>query len=158
MIKFPGFGPLPWAIMGEIFPANLKSVASALTASFCWSLGFLLTKSFTTVSEAIGIYSVFWAFAVCCVFALLFSIYLLPQTEGKSLQEIQDMLHGRTKSEGHKMMTRTPWTRTGSHKAQPIRTKATDLLYYYFFFYFSFLIKIYTIIISTYPKTNQAIQ
>ncbi|XP_015368914.1 PREDICTED: facilitated trehalose transporter Tret1-2 homolog isoform X2 [Diuraphis noxia] len=98
-----GFGPLPWAIMGEIFPTNLKSVASALTASFCWILGFILTKLFGAVSDAIGIYSVFWIFAVCCIFALLFTAFLLPQTEGKTLQEIQDMLHGRNKSSNHKM-------------------------------------------------------
>ncbi|VVC33148.1 Hypothetical protein CINCED_3A009001 [Cinara cedri] len=103
-----GFGPLPWAIMGEIFPANLKSVASAMTASFCWSLGFFLTKSFATVSASVGIHTVFWAFAVCCMFALLFTVYLLPQTEGKSLQEIQDMLHGRTKPGSHKMTNRAP--------------------------------------------------
>ncbi|XP_060863974.1 facilitated trehalose transporter Tret1-like isoform X2 [Metopolophium dirhodum] len=98
-----GFGPLPWAIMGEIFPTNLKSVASALTASFCWVLGFILTKLFSTVSDAIGIYSVFWIFAVCCIFALLFTAFLLPQTEGKTLQEIQDILQGRNKSSNHKM-------------------------------------------------------
>ncbi|KAL4143719.1 hypothetical protein QTP88_006014 [Uroleucon formosanum] len=98
-----GFGPLPWAIMGEIFPTNLKSVASALTASFCWILGFVLTNLFSKVSDAIGIYSVFWIFAVCCILALLFTAFLLPQTEGKTLQEIQDILHGRNKSTDHKM-------------------------------------------------------
>jgi len=101
--QFSGFGPLPWAIMGEIFPTNLKSVASALTASFCWILGFILTKLFSTVSDAIGIYSVFWIFAVCCILALLFTAFLLPQTEGKTLQEIQDILQGRSKSSNHKM-------------------------------------------------------
>lgn len=98
-----GFGPLPWAIMGEIFPTNLKSVASALTASFCWFLGFILTKTFSTVCDAIGIHFVFWIFALCCIFALLFTAFVLPETEGKTLQEIQDILHGRNKSENHKM-------------------------------------------------------
>ncbi|XP_025205477.1 facilitated trehalose transporter Tret1-like isoform X2 [Melanaphis sacchari] len=98
-----GFGPLPWAIMGEIFPTNLKSVASALTASFCWLLGFVLTKMFDMVCNAIGIHFVFWFFAVCCILALLFTAFLLPETEGKTLQEIQDILHGRNKSENLKM-------------------------------------------------------
>lgn len=100
-----GFGPLPWAIMGEIFPANLKSVASGLTASFCWLLGFILTKTFDTVCKTIGTHFAFWMYAVCCVFALLFTIFILPDTEGKSLQEIQDMLQGKQKnvSESHKM-------------------------------------------------------
>ncbi|XP_050436601.1 facilitated trehalose transporter Tret1-like isoform X2 [Adelges cooleyi] len=90
-----GFGPLPWAIMGEVFPANLKSVASALTASFCWFLGFVLSKSFNTLCSVIGEHFAFWMFSGFCVVALLFTIFILPDTEGKTLPEIQDMLHGR---------------------------------------------------------------
>lgn len=100
---FLGFGPLPWAIMGEIFPSNLKSMASALTASFCWLLGFVLTKTFLMMSNCIGNDFSFWIFAVFCIVALLFTAFLLPQTEGKTLQEIQDMLHGRSKPVHHKM-------------------------------------------------------
>lgn len=89
--------------MGEIFPTNLKSVASALTASFCWILGFVLTKLFASVNEAIGIYSTFWIFAVFCILALLFTAFILPETEGKTLQEIQDMLHGKPQAGNHKL-------------------------------------------------------
>ncbi|XP_025417239.1 facilitated trehalose transporter Tret1-like isoform X2 [Sipha flava] len=98
-----GFGPLPWAIMGEIFPPNLKSVASSMTTSFCWILGFVLSKTFINVCDVIGIHFAFWIFAVCCIFALLFTAFVLPDTEGKSLQEIQDMLQGRTKSRNTEM-------------------------------------------------------
>lgn len=100
---FSGFGPLPWAIMGEIFPANLKAVASALTASFCWVLGFILTLTFSRMCAAIGIHFAFWMYSVFCILALLFTAFLLPETEGKTQQEIQDILHGRVKSNSHKM-------------------------------------------------------
>lgn len=100
---FSGFGPLPWAIMGEIFPSNLKSVASGLTAGFCWLLGFILTKTFQSLCDLIGLHFTFWMYGVFCLFALLFTVFLLPETEGKTLQEIQDMLQGRTKSESMKM-------------------------------------------------------
>lgn len=92
-----GFGPLPWAVMGELFPANVKSAASTATASGCWFLGFLLTQFFSSVSIAIGIGPSFWIFTGCCVFGMFFVYKFLPETTGKSLQEIQDILNGNTK-------------------------------------------------------------
>ncbi|RZC38206.1 facilitated trehalose transporter Tret1 [Asbolus verrucosus] len=49
-----GFGPLPWAIMGELFPSNVKSAASSFTAAVCWFFGFIITKFFSSISEEIG--------------------------------------------------------------------------------------------------------
>ncbi|XP_050534174.1 facilitated trehalose transporter Tret1-like isoform X1 [Daktulosphaira vitifoliae] len=94
---YVGYGPLPWAIMGEVFPANLKSIATSITASVCWFLGFLLCKNFNTMSAVFGMDYVFWLFGSFCIVALMFTVFVLPDTEGKTLQEIQDMLHGRTK-------------------------------------------------------------
>ncbi|XP_050534162.1 facilitated trehalose transporter Tret1-like isoform X2 [Daktulosphaira vitifoliae] len=91
-----GFGPLPWAIMGEMFPSNLKSVATSLTASFCWLLGFVLTYNFPGMRDLLGMDFVFFLFAFFCIMALIFSLFILPDTEGKTLQEIQDILNGRT--------------------------------------------------------------
>lgn len=89
-----GFGPLPWAVMGELFPSNVKSSASTATASICWILGFLITKFFSSVSDVIGNAGSFWIFAVCCALAGIFVYKFLPETSGKSLQEVQDILNG----------------------------------------------------------------
>lgn len=94
-----GFGPLPWAVMGELFPGNIKSVASTATASGCWVLGFLLTNYFGIVAELIGKSGSFGIFSVCCFGAILFTYKLLPETTGKSLQEIQDILNGNAPSD-----------------------------------------------------------
>ncbi|EFA12961.1 facilitated trehalose transporter Tret1-2 homolog [Tribolium castaneum] len=93
-----GFGPLPWAVMGELFPGNIKSVASTVTAAGCWFLGFILTKYFSLVSDLIGQAGSFGIFAACCVGAGVFVYKYLPDTSGKSLQEIQDMLSGKSSS------------------------------------------------------------
>ncbi|XP_068084591.1 facilitated trehalose transporter Tret1-like [Anabrus simplex] len=89
-----GFGPLPWAVMGELFPANVKSKASSCTASFCWLLGFFITKFFATIVEGLGQHTAFFLFAIFCGIAFVFVYVLLPETKGKSLQEIQDILNG----------------------------------------------------------------
>jgi sugar porter (SP) family MFS transporter len=93
-----GFGPLPWAVMGELFPGNIKSAASTATAAGCWFLGFILTKYFSLVSDFIGTSGSFGIFAVCCIGAAIFVYKYLPDTSGKSLQEIQDILSGQISS------------------------------------------------------------
>lgn len=90
-----GFGPLPWAVLGEVFPANIKSVASTITASICWLLAFIITNIFAAVTEAIGIYGTFWLFSGFCTLAFFFVYFLLPETSGKTLQEIQAILNGK---------------------------------------------------------------
>lgn len=91
-----GFGPLPWAIMGELFPANIKSAASTVTAAGCWFLGFVLTKFFLLVANAIGIDASFYLFSAFCAFGVFFVYKFLPETSGKSLEEIQDILNGKS--------------------------------------------------------------
>lgn len=88
-----GFGPLPWTVMGELFPSNVKSTASSLTASICWLLGFILTKFFTAVSEDITMAGSFWLFAGFCLLAGIFVFTFVPETKGKTFQEIQTILN-----------------------------------------------------------------
>ncbi|XP_046667554.1 facilitated trehalose transporter Tret1-like [Homalodisca vitripennis] len=90
-----GFGPLPWAVMAEMFPTNVKAVGSALTASFCWVIGFLMTKFFVDVSVSLGQYISFWMFTFFCILMTFFTIFLLPDTRGMSFDEIQDILNNR---------------------------------------------------------------
>ncbi|XP_017786444.1 PREDICTED: facilitated trehalose transporter Tret1-like [Nicrophorus vespilloides] len=87
-----GFGPLPWSIMGEIFPSNVKAPASSLTASICWLVCFFLTKFFTNASLSIGMGPTFWIFSAFNVVALAFTYFLVPETKGRSIEEIQAVL------------------------------------------------------------------
>jgi len=87
-----GFGPLPWAVMGEMFPTNVKSIASSIVASSCWTLGFLITRFYPPINE-LGSYYAFWFFAGCCVAAFFFTLFVVMETKGLSLQEIQDRLN-----------------------------------------------------------------
>lgn len=89
-----GFGPLPWAVMGELFSPQIKATASAMTASFCWILTFFVTKYFEPLCIAIGTDIVFWIFAGCCLLACVFIQFCLPETKGLSLRDIQIQLSG----------------------------------------------------------------
>ncbi|KAG4073186.1 hypothetical protein HA402_002575 [Bradysia odoriphaga] len=90
-----GFGPLPWAVLGEMFPSNVKSYASSLVASTCWVMGFLITLFYSTLVVAIGSAWSFWLFTICCGVAIPFTFINVFETKGMSLQQIQDKLNGK---------------------------------------------------------------
>jgi SP family facilitated glucose transporter-like MFS transporter 8 len=87
-----GFGPLPWMMMGELFAPNVKGVASSIAVCTNWTLVFLVTFSFGKLIDGLGEHSTFWSFAVICGVATVFIYYLVPETKGKSLTEIQRIL------------------------------------------------------------------
>lgn len=91
-----GWGPLPWAVMGEMFASNVKAKASGITVSVCWFLAFLITKFSKNMEDSFGNYATFWMFGALSVVSVLFTVFLLPETKGKSLQQIQDELNGVT--------------------------------------------------------------
>ncbi len=86
-------GPLPWLMMSEIFPIRLRGRAVSLTTAFLWLTiysGAQLFPLMTDYSEKkIGsVGGAFWLFSVVCVFALLFGWKMLPETKGRTLEEI----------------------------------------------------------------------
>lgn len=78
--------------MGEIFPSNVRSMASAITAAFLALVGFVVSRFFLQASDAIGIAGSFWLFSGFCVVAAVFVITYVPETKGKSLAQIHEEL------------------------------------------------------------------
>ncbi|KAG6451216.1 hypothetical protein O3G_MSEX007002 [Manduca sexta] len=96
MILFTlGVGPVPWILVAEMFPVKTKCLASGICSGMCWLAGFIWTRFFRDVAASYGIYTAFWILAVCCGIGFIFSITLLPETKGKTFDEIQDMLNNR---------------------------------------------------------------
>lgn len=89
-----GLGPLPFTIMGEMFSSEVKAKASGITILVGWSWSFVMTKFFINVVISWGTYSAFWIFTICCIISAVFTVMFLPETKGKSLQQIQDELSG----------------------------------------------------------------
>ncbi|XP_012153327.1 hdc homolog, cell cycle regulator isoform X2 [Megachile rotundata] len=84
-----GAGPIPWIYMGEIFPSKLKGTASSSAAFFNWILAFLVTVSYSTVAEAVGNAATFFFFAIICQLSVIFLIFCMVETKGKTFAEIQ---------------------------------------------------------------------
>lgn len=88
-----GFGPVPWMIMGELFAPEIKGVASGLAVMMNWFLVFVVTFSFPIMNTELGGHATFYIFAVIMAVGTAFVYFIVPETRGKSLQEIQDILN-----------------------------------------------------------------
>ena len=91
-----GWGPIPWLVLGEIFPDRVKGFASGAAAMTNWFLAFLVTKEFTQVEAAIHNYGTFWLFSGVCLLGVIFVAIFMPETKGKSLEEIQRNFEGNS--------------------------------------------------------------
>lgn len=91
-------GPIPWLLMGELFPAETKALASGFAVMLNWFLVFLVTKTFPAMNEDLGADTTFWIFAAIMAIATAFTYLFIPETKGKSLQEIQEELQNGARS------------------------------------------------------------
>lgn len=84
-----GWGPVIWVFLGEIFPDNIKGVASAACAATGWGASFLVTKFYPGVAADLGNYTCYWIFFALCVLSCVFVVAFVPETKGKTLDEVQ---------------------------------------------------------------------
>ena len=81
--------PVTWVVIAEIFPNRIRGVAMS-TAVFClWLACFILTYTFPIMNEKLGAANTFWIYAAICVFGFLLVLLRLPETKGKSLEQIE---------------------------------------------------------------------
>jgi sugar porter (SP) family MFS transporter len=90
-----GFSCLPWNISSELFPTNVKPHAATIISCTSWTFSFLVTKFFNDLNDGIGQGETFWLFGGFCFIAWIFIFFFVPETKGKSFQEIQEILENR---------------------------------------------------------------
>lgn len=86
-----GYGPIPWILLGELFPLRVKGFASGLSTAFNWFCAFLITKEFSHMLTSMGQYGTYFFFATSCLFSCIFVFIFLPETKGHSFDEIEEM-------------------------------------------------------------------
>ncbi|XP_053414326.1 solute carrier family 2, facilitated glucose transporter member 6 isoform X3 [Nycticebus coucang] len=96
-----GWGPITWLLMSEILPLRARGMASGLCVLVSWLTAFVLTKSFLLVVGAFGLQVPFFFFAAICVMNLVFTGCCVPETQGRSLEQIESFFHARRRSSLH---------------------------------------------------------
>ena len=81
--------PVVWVILSEIFPNRIRGAAMSLSAVVLWIGNFSLTFTFPAIKENLGWTLNFWLYAVICVAGFAVIYFKLPETKGKSLEQIE---------------------------------------------------------------------
>ncbi|KAK9888201.1 hypothetical protein WA026_000470 [Henosepilachna vigintioctopunctata] len=87
-----GLGPLSWALNGELFSNKTKEFASSLATFTFFILAFMITFIFPFLRNLLGLHGSFWFFAVNGIICMLFVLFYIPETKGKTFQEILRIL------------------------------------------------------------------
>jgi SP family arabinose:H+ symporter-like MFS transporter len=84
-------GPLTFVVVAEIFPNQIRGRAMGVAIFFLWLSVYIVSQTFPMLLDAIGTAYTFWIYMVMSVLAFLFIWRSVPETKGKSLEEIQQM-------------------------------------------------------------------
>lgn len=79
-------------MLGELFAPDIKGLAGSISATSNWTLAFIVTKAYNNLRDAIGVGGCFWLFSGISVLGIVFIYIAVPETKGKSLNSIQQML------------------------------------------------------------------
>jgi len=88
-------GPVTWVILSEIFPTRIRGRAMGVATVFLWLSNYIVTQTFTMMDENPWLVEKFhrgfpfWIYGVFCVCLLVFVWRFVPETKGKTLEEIE---------------------------------------------------------------------
>lgn len=85
-------GPVTWVLLSEIFPNKVRGVAMAVCTAALWIASFLLTYTFPFLNSGLGTGGTFLLYAIICFCGFLFVWRRIPETKGKSLEELEKEL------------------------------------------------------------------
>lgn len=84
--------PVTWVILSEIFPNRIRGAAMSIAVSALWIGCFIVTYTFPILNQRLGAAGTFWCYGVICLLGFLFIAARVPETKGKSLEEIEAAL------------------------------------------------------------------
>lgn len=87
-----GLGPVTWVVLSEIFPLKIRGKAMTLALLVNWAFNYLVSLTFLDLMTALGSHGAFLIYAVITVIAFGFIYRFIPETKGKSLEEIEAAL------------------------------------------------------------------
>ena len=81
--------PVVWVLISEIFPNRIRGTAMSIAVGFLWIACFILTYTFPILKTLLGVSVTFWIYAAICAAGFLVLWLRLPETKGKSLEQIE---------------------------------------------------------------------
>jgi SP family arabinose:H+ symporter-like MFS transporter len=82
-------GAVVWVILSEIFPNRIRGLATAIATMALWVVDFIVSQTFPPLLSSVGPGVTFWIFGAMALFTFIFTWSAVPETKGKSLEEIE---------------------------------------------------------------------
>jgi MFS transporter, SP family, arabinose:H+ symporter len=84
-------GPIPWILSSEIFPNRVRGRAMSVATFVIWTSCYIVAQTFPMLNDnpKIGPALTFWTYAFCSLLGLIFVLAMVPETKGRSLEEIE---------------------------------------------------------------------
>lgn len=83
--------PVTWVVLSEIFPNRIRGAAMSVATTALWVACFVLTYTFPILNELLKASGTFWLYGLICLSGFLFIFRKLPETKGKSLEELEGL-------------------------------------------------------------------
>ena len=84
-----GLGPVFWLILSEIYPLGIRGRAMSVGTIANWGANLIVALSFLTLTQVLGKPVTFWLYGGVTIAAWLFAFFLVPETKGKTLEQIE---------------------------------------------------------------------
>ena len=84
-----GLSPISWLLVGEMFPLEYRNIGPSITTAFSYVCAFVGVKTFVDLRENVGLHGTFWTYSVISFLALIFTLVFVPETKGKTLDEME---------------------------------------------------------------------
>lgn len=84
--------PVTWVIISELFPNRIRGAAMAISTFSLWTASFILVYSFPHLNKMLDASGTFWLYGIISILGFLFVKFRLPETKGKTLEQIEKEL------------------------------------------------------------------
>jgi MFS family permease len=85
--------PVTWVLISEIFPNQIRGLATSVAVVSLWAAYFVLVFTFPVLAEKLGTYGPFWLYAAICLMGFFFIKSKVKETKGKTLEELETIVH-----------------------------------------------------------------
>lgn len=101
----PGMGPVPWTVNSEIYPEEFRGVCGGMSATVNWICSVIMSESFLSVSDSVGLGGSFVILGVICVVAFFFVLFFVPETKGLTFEEVSLIWKKRARGKDYNIQT-----------------------------------------------------
>src|SRR6185312_9832297 len=101
-----GMGGIYWVVVSEIFPTRVRGTAMSMSVIFLWGGNYFVSQFFPLLLEALKGH-VFYLFAAMCALCFVFILAFVPETKGKTLEQIEFELFRNRDPESARFAART---------------------------------------------------